>query len=107
MQWIPWENLILPKAFGGMGFKDLLLMNQAMLARQAWRLLAFPDSLCARILKTKYYPNSKLLDCAPASDSSQTVEHGLELLKQGVIHWIGDGRPLRFGVTIGCLGAMD
>jgi hypothetical protein len=47
-------------------------MNQAMLARQAWRLLAFSDSLCARILKAKYYPNSKLLDHAPAGESSQT-----------------------------------
>jgi hypothetical protein len=35
MQWIPWEKLIMPKGFGGMGYKDLRLMNQAMLARQA------------------------------------------------------------------------
>jgi hypothetical protein len=61
--------------------------------------LAFPDSLCARILKAKYYSNSKLLDRAPASESSQTwwaVEYGLELLKQGVIHRIGDGRSTHF-----------
>jgi len=49
--------LVLPKGFGGMGFKDLRLMNQALLARQAWRLVAFHDSLCARALKAKYYPD--------------------------------------------------
>ena len=57
--------------------------------------LAFPDSLCARILKAKYYLNNKLVDQAPAGEASQTwraVEYGLELLKQGVVHRIGDRR---------------
>jgi hypothetical protein len=95
VQWIPWDKLVLPKGLGGMGFKDLRLMNQALLGRQAWRLVAFPDSLCARVLKAKYYPNSRLLDRAPAGDASQTwraIEYGLELLKQGVIHRIGNGK---------------
>lgn len=61
VQWIPWEKLVMPKSFGGMGFKDIRLMNQVMLARQAWRLVAFPDSLCAKVLKAKYYPNGNLL----------------------------------------------
>jgi hypothetical protein len=47
---------------GGMGFHDLQKFNQALLARQAWRLLVRPDSLCARIMKAKYYPNGTLLD---------------------------------------------
>jgi hypothetical protein len=93
VQWIPWEKLLMPKGFGGMGFKDLRLMNQAMLARQAWRLVASPDSLCAKVLKAKYYPPGNLLDRAPAGEASQiwrAIEY--ELLKQGVIHRIGDGR---------------
>jgi hypothetical protein len=36
----------LKKCGGGLGFKDLRLFNQALLARQAWRLLEFPDSMC-------------------------------------------------------------
>jgi hypothetical protein len=95
VQWILWEKLVRPKGFGGMGFKDLGVMNQAMLARQAWRLVVSPDSFCAKVLTAKYYPDGKLLDRAPAGDASQTwraIEHGLELLKQGVINRIGDGR---------------
>ena len=85
----------MPKGFGGMGFRDLRLVNQALLARQAWRLLAYPDSLCARVLKAKYFPKGKLLDSVLAGEASQTwraIEYGLELLKLGVIKRIGDGR---------------
>lgn len=35
--------------------------NLAMLAKQVWRLLSEPDSLCARVLRARYYPNGKLL----------------------------------------------
>jgi hypothetical protein len=32
---------------GGIGSRDLRLFNHALLARQAWRLLQNPDTLCA------------------------------------------------------------
>jgi hypothetical protein len=60
MAWCAWDNLILPKSHGGMGFRDMYFFNQALLAKQAWRLLDFPHSLCARLLRNKYYPNGNL-----------------------------------------------
>ena len=81
-----------------MGFKDLRLFNQAMLARQAWRLIQFPDSLCAKLLKAKYYPRGCLVDtafCAKASTTWQAIMHGLELLKRGVIWRVGNGTQIR------------
>jgi hypothetical protein len=48
MHWRSWEWLSSLKALGGMGFRDLSLLNQAMLGRQGWRLLTKPSSLCAR-----------------------------------------------------------
>lgn len=96
--WIAWEELTLKKCFGGLGFKDLRLFNQAMLARQAWRLIEHPESLCSRLLKAKYYPRGNLVDTAFCSNPSQTWEaitYGLELLKKGIIWRIGCGSQVR------------
>ena len=81
--WYAWNKMTRPKARGGLGFRDFRLFNQALLARQAWRLIAFPNSLCARLLKAKYYPSGRLEDTvfsANPSSTWQAVSYGLELL---------------------------
>ena len=96
--WCAWDTLIKPKVQGGMGFRDFRLFNQALLARQAWRLIAYPDSLCAQVLKARYYPAERLEDTVFSGNSSQTwqsIVHGLELLKKGLIWRIGDGASVR------------
>ena len=82
--WLAWDKLTKPKGQGGMGFCDLRLFNQAMLAKQAWHLLVYPKSLCAKILKRKYYPNGHILDTVfpqAMSVNWQGIMHGLDLLK--------------------------
>ena len=55
---VSWEKLVASKSDGGLGFRDLYSFNMAVLAKQGWRLIENQESLCARILKAKYYPNT-------------------------------------------------
>ena len=92
--WVAWDKMILPKNLGGLGFRDMRLFNQALLARQAWRLIDRPDSLCARLIKAKYYRWGNLVDTVFWGNPSAVwkgIEHGLELLKKGIIWRIGNG----------------
>jgi hypothetical protein len=98
VHWASWDTLIKPKQQGGMGFRDSTLFNQGLLARQAWRLIQNPQSLAARLMKAIYYPRGNLIDTVFRSEASAVwhgIEHGLELLKQGVVWRIGDGKDIR------------
>lgn len=55
--WISWTNISQPKAVGGLGFKDIQIFNQALLAKLAWRLATTPASLLARTRLGNYCHN--------------------------------------------------
>jgi hypothetical protein len=74
------------------------LFNQALLAKHAWRLLQNPETLCAQVLKARYYPQGMLADTAFPGNASTTwraIEYGLELVKKGMIWRIGNGASVR------------
>jgi hypothetical protein len=72
VHWLSWETLTLPKKEGGLGYNELHEFNMSMLAKQAWRLLTGPNSLCARVLKAKYFLNGDLLSATTGGGISYT-----------------------------------
>ncbi|KAG5522104.1 hypothetical protein RHGRI_034338 [Rhododendron griersonianum] len=52
------------KDHGGMGFRNYRAFNEAMLARNGWRMLMNPNAYWARFFKGIYFPNSSFLQAS-------------------------------------------
>jgi hypothetical protein len=87
-----------PKEDGGLGFRDIYEFNLAMLARQGWRLLQAPNSLCARVLKALYFADGDVLSAGPMPGMSyvwRSILKGIQVLKLGIIWRVGDRNNIR------------
>ncbi|CAN1220890.1 Uncharacterized mitochondrial protein AtMg00310 [Linum grandiflorum] len=49
--WVKWSQVTKAKDQGGISIWDFRALNQAVLAKQGWRIFKDPNSLVARILK--------------------------------------------------------
>lgn len=51
---VKWYKICLPREEGGIGFRMIHEFNLALLAKQLWRLVQYPDSLVAQVLRGRY-----------------------------------------------------
>ncbi|XP_050238071.1 uncharacterized protein LOC126687555 [Mercurialis annua] len=58
--WIAWSKMCASKWSGGMEFKDFHCFDQALLAKQIWRLMHASDSLMFIVVKDRYFPNTDM-----------------------------------------------
>ena len=97
IHWMSWQKLCRPKEEGGMGFRDLFAHNLALLAKQGWRLIKFPNSLVSRMYKAKYFPHCDFWAAATPSGASacwKGIFEARELLRSGVRWRVGDGTSI-------------
>ena len=95
MHWVSWEKICKSKAQGGLGFRDIGRFNQALLAKQAWRLLDVANSLLARVYKARYYSQKTIIEATSGYRPSyawRSNVFGKELLECGLIKTIGNGQ---------------
>ena len=67
------KKMCAPREEGGIGFRMIHEFNLALLAKQLWRLVQFPDSLVARVLRGRYYRLSSPLRFGTADTPSYVL----------------------------------
>ncbi|XP_048593341.1 uncharacterized protein LOC125576878 [Brassica napus] len=91
IHWVKWKKVCLPREEGGIGFRMIHEFSVALLAKQLWRLVQFPDSLVARVLRGRYYRLSSPLRVNTASSPSYVwtrISGARKLLLLGIRHKI-------------------
>jgi hypothetical protein len=98
MAWMSWKKMGRAKEKGGLGFRDLELFNLVMLAKQGWRLVQNPETLVAKIIRSKYFPNGTFLEAKIGRKPSyawRSIWNSKKLLQEGLVWRVGDGSMIR------------
>lgn len=102
IHWRKWKLLCEHKSQGGLGLRDLEIFNKAFMAKQMWRLIQNSDSLVGKILKSKYFPSSHVLDAKIDYNPSliwRSFSASFELIKEGMFWQIGNGQLTNIWAT--------
>ncbi|XP_013607959.1 PREDICTED: uncharacterized protein LOC106314671 [Brassica oleracea var. oleracea] len=98
IHWAKWEKVCLPREEGGIGFRMIHEFNLALLAKQLWMLVQFPDSLVARVLWGRYYRLSSPLRANTATSPSYvwtSISAARKLLLLGIRQKIHSGYEVK------------
>ena len=83
------------KSLRGIGFKDLCIFNDVLLAKQSWRLMMDPNGLWVKVMKGIYFHNKDFLDVGRGGRASwawSSLILGREVLKENAMWQVMDGR---------------
>ena len=79
-----------------MGFKELQKFNDAILAKQVWRLLEDKTSLFHRFFKENIFPNGNIFAAKEGNGSFawKRILRGREVIKKGAQWRVGSGENI-------------
>ena len=83
---------------GGLGFKEIEKFSEALLAKQVWRMINNPNSLCYRVFKVRFFPNRSILeakDLVIESYAWKSIISARDVIRRGMVWRVGDAQLIR------------
>lgn len=100
MYLVAWNTVTKPKNSGGLGIRSMRQANAAFLTKLGWRLLAEPETLWSRVMRSKYCDGRCDIDMFKAKGDSSNAWKGIieniDVLKRGVGLAVGNGWSTKF-----------
>ena len=78
-----------------MGFKEIEKFNKALLAKQVWQMLKYPESLCHRVFKARFFLDCSILEATRSTNGSyacKSILSARDVVRKGMVWRIGDGK---------------
>ena len=85
------------KMVGGIGFRDLAMFNDSLLAKQAWRLLHNKTSLFYKVFKDHFFPITTIMeatDLRMGSYAWKSILIGRDIIQRGSRWRVGNGEKI-------------
>lgn len=102
IHWRSWSRMCVRKENGELGFCNLHIFNQAMLAKQSWQIIRRPNSLLTQVLRGKYFKTENFLSAGLGHNASyawRSILWGRSLFEKGYRWRVGNGQFIQ--VTLG------
>ncbi|XP_023752887.1 uncharacterized protein LOC111901263 [Lactuca sativa] len=91
---VKWNDICRPKAYGGLGVKNLRKWNDALLAKHVWNVINNKNSLWVRWMKTNYISDRNFWDILQKKIMSWTWKRFLEvrkIVRPHIVSCVGNG----------------
>ena len=103
IHWVKWSSLCSSKSISGMGFRDLQKFNNAMLAKQVWRLIHDKDTLVYKVLVPNIFLNLMLLSIQRVLTRGKVLCRHVRSFIRTQYEGLGMAKQLRSRTINGCL----